>query len=207
MLSAILKRGFACWRMKSISWRFTIFLWVCIDTFRRPMPSKVSSAMCGSAPIRLMCSRRKPVASPSSGQRCRISVCTKSRCDERINWESGACQHPTGSEYGGGSGRDCLCLSSCSETTWWWPFFPRIPFLLEAVLTNVWGFFSLLRFCGQARHLSYFCLLGSWIPLHRNRDGIPFPGYVCYEVERMVRCVALLLHSLYYGARGCNTRG
>ena len=42
------------------------------------------------------------------------------------------------------------------------------------MLTNVWGFFSLLRFCGQARHLSYFCLLGSWIPLHRNRDGIEF---------------------------------
>ena len=39
----------------------------CTDTFRRPMPLRVYSAMYANAPIRLMCSRRRPVVSPLSG--------------------------------------------------------------------------------------------------------------------------------------------
>jgi hypothetical protein len=42
---------------------------------------KVCSVMYGSGLIRSTCSRRRPVAWQSSGQRSRISACTKSLCD------------------------------------------------------------------------------------------------------------------------------
>src|SRR5260370_16827732 len=57
------------------------FLPQCAGTFGRPMPLRASLAMCGSAPIKSTCSQRRPVASRSSGPRCRISVCTNSRCE------------------------------------------------------------------------------------------------------------------------------
>jgi hypothetical protein len=60
---------------------FTSSLRACIDTFRARMLLKVCSVMYGSGLSRSTCSRRRPVAWQSSGQRSRISACTKSLCD------------------------------------------------------------------------------------------------------------------------------
>src|SRR5258708_31935350 len=71
---------------------------------------RASSVMCASAPIRLTCSRPRPVAWQSSGRRSRISVCTKSRWNEASKRRRDVRKQPA--REGGLGGGDFFCYSN-----------------------------------------------------------------------------------------------